>query len=191
MPGQTRLDLLQTNAKIAKEITQNTVLDTARLRFLLGEHFSISSKNVHAYIMGEHGDSSFVPWSSSYIGCKPLIEVLKDKEEKEEILEQVHGQVRNKAYEIIARKKSTYYGIGIALTKILKAILNNEQEILTISALLNGEYGKQDIYVGVPAIVGRTGVQEILQIKLTKEEQEKFDHSCEILKQMEQSIISK
>ena len=124
MPGQTRLDLLQTNAKIAKEITQNTVLDTARLRFLLGEHFSISSKNVRAYIMGEHGDSSFVPWSSSYIGCKPLIEVLKD-------------------------------------------------------------------YVGVPAIVGRTGVQEILQIKLTKEEQEKFDHSCEILKQMEQSIISK
>ena len=160
VPGQTRLDLLQTNAKIAKEVTQNvvnsgfngifiiasnpvdiltyivqktsnfptsrvigsgTVLDTARLRYLLGEHLNVSSKNIHAYIMGEHGDSSFVPWSKSYVGCKPLIDILKQRGEPDTILEEMHTQVRDEAYEIIARKKSTYYGIGLRTYKNYKS----------------------------------------------------------------------
>ncbi len=226
-PGQTRLDLLQTNAKIIKEITQNvvssgfngifviasnpvdiltyivqktsnfptskvigsgTVLDTARLRFLLGEHLKVSSKNIHAYIMGEHGDSSFVPWSKSYVGCKPLMDIMKQRGE-EDMLERVHQQVRDEAYEIIERKKATYYGIGLGLTKIIKAILNDEHEILTISTFLNGEYGKNDIYIGVPAIVNSQGVQEILQIDLTQEEQAKFDHSYEVLNELKNKVI--
>ena len=227
LPGQTRLDLLQTNAKIIKEVTQDvvnagfngifiiasnpvdiltyivqktsnfptnrvigsgTVLDTARLRFLLGKHLNVSSKNIHAYIMGEHGDSSFVPWSKSYVGCKPLIDILKQRGEPSDILEKMHEQVRNEAYEIIARKKSTYYGIGIGLTKIIKAILNDEHEILTISTFLNGEYGKNDISIGVPAIVTNKGVQEILQLELTEEEKQKFDHSYEILNEMKNKV---
>ncbi len=227
LPGQTRLDLLQTNAKIIKEVTQDTVnagfngifiiasnpvdiltyivqktsqfptnrvigsgtvLDTARLRFLLGRHLNVSSKNIHAYIMGEHGDSSFVPWSKSYVGCKPLIDILKQRGELSDILEKVHEQVRDEAYEIITRKKSTYYGIGIGLTKIIKAILNDEHEILTISTFLNGEYGKNDISMGVPAIVTNKGVQEILQLELTEEEKQKFDHSYEILNEMKNKI---
>lgn len=215
-PGETRLDLLKTNAKIIEEITQNivksgfdgifliasnpvdilshmvqkisgfpssrvigtgTVLDTARLRFLLGEYLQVSSKNIHAYIMGEHGDSSFVPWSKSYVGCKPLIDILKQKNEEKSILDKFHKQVRDEAYEIIERKKSTYYGIGLALTKIIKAILNNEHEILTVSTLLNGEYGQKDIYMGVPAIITNTGIQEILELELNMEEQEKFNNS--------------
>ena len=227
LPGQTRLDLLQTNAKIIKEVTQDTVnagfngifiiasnpvdiltyivqktsqfptnrvigsgtvLDTARLRFLLGKHLNVSSKNIHAYIMGEHGDSSFVPWSKSYVGCKPLIDILKQRGELSDILEKMHEQVRDEAYEIIARKKSTYYGIGIGLTKIIKAILNDEHEILTISTFLNGEYGKNDISMGVPAIVTNKGVQEILQLELTEEEKQKFDHSYEILNEMKNKV---
>ena len=227
LPGQTRLDLLQTNAKIIKEVTQDTVnagfngifiiasnpvdiltyivqktsqfptnrvigsgtvLDTARLRFLLGRHLNVSSKNIHAYIMGEHGDSSFVPWSKSYVGCKPLIDILKQRGELSDILEKMHEQVRDEAYEIIARKKSTYYGIGIGLTKIIKAILNDEHEILTISTFLNGEYGKNDISMGVPAIVTNKGVQEILQLELTEEEKQKFDHSYEILNEMKNKV---
>lgn len=227
LPGQTRLDLLQTNAKIIKEVTQDTVnagfngifiiasnpvdiltyivqktsqfptnrvigsgtvLDTARLRFLLGKHLNVSSKNIHAYIMGEHGDSSFVPWSKSYVGCKPLVDILEQRGELSDILEKMHEQVRDEAYEIIARKKSTYYGIGIGLTKIIKAILNDEHEILTISTFLNGEYGKNDISMGVPAIVTNKGVQEILQLELTEEEKQKFDHSYEILNEMKNKI---
>lgn len=174
----------------SKVIGSGTVLDTARLRFLLGEHLHVSSKNIHAYIMGEHGDSSFVPWSSSYVGCKPLIDIMKQREEPDNILEQIHEQVRQEAYEIIDRKKATYYGIGLGLTKIIKAILNNEHEILTISTLLNGEYGKKDIYMGVPAIIYNGGVQEILNIALTKEEQEKFDNSYAVLNTMKEEILT-
>lgn len=173
-----------------KVIGSGTVLDTARLRFLLGEHLHVSSKNIHAYIMGEHGDSSFVPWSSSYVGCKPLIDIMKQRGEPDNILEQIHEQVRQEAYEIIDRKKATYYGIGLGLTKIIKAILNNEHEILTISTLLNGEYGKEDIYMGVPAIIYNGGVQEILNIALTKAEQEKFDNSYAVLNTMKEEILT-
>jgi L-lactate dehydrogenase len=226
-PGETRLDLAKTNAKIIKEVTENvvksgfkgifliasnpvdlmtyvvgkvsefpknkvigsgTVLDTARLRFLVAEHLNVSSKNVHAYIMGEHGDSSFVPWSKSYIGCKPLKDIIEERNEKEEVLENIYKQVQQEAYEIIDKKKATYYGIGMGLTKIIKAILNDEHEILTVSTYLNGEYGQSDLYIGVPAIVNSNGIQEILNLKLSDEEKEKFNHSCAILNEMKNEI---
>lgn len=162
-------------------IGSGTVLDTARLRYILGEYLNVSSKNIHAYIMGEHGDSSFVPWTHCYVGCKKLAEVLEDRHQDLNILNDIYKDVQQAAYEIINRKKATYYGIGLALTKLVKAILNNESEILTVSAKLEGEYNHKGLSIGVPAIINNKGIREILELKLTKEEQEQFDFSFNTL----------
>lgn len=169
-------------------IGSGTVLDTARLRYLIGDKLKISPKNVHAYIMGEHGDSSFVPWSHSYVGCKSLKAILNERNEKEEVLEEIYTKVQQAAYEIINRKKATYYGIGLGLTKIVKAILNDEKEILTVSTYLDGNYGHSGLYIGVPAILGNKGVSDILDIPLNEEEQKKFDVSFEVLENMKKEI---
>lgn len=100
-----------------KVIGSGTVLDTARLRYTIGDKLKISPKNVHAYILGEHGDSSFVAWSHSYVGCKSLIDIFKERGEKEETLEEIYKTVQQAAYEIIERKKATYYGIGLRTCK--------------------------------------------------------------------------
>lgn len=169
-------------------IGSGTVLDTARLRYLIGDKLKISPKNVHAYIMGEHGDSSFVPWSHSYVGCKSLKAILNERNEKEAVLEEIYTKVQQAAYEIINRKKATYYGIGLGLTKIVKAILNDEKEILTVSTYLDGNYGHSGLYIGVPAILGNKGVNDILDIPLNEEEQKKFDCSFEVLENMKKEI---
>ena len=134
-------------------IGSGTALDTARLRYLVGEYINVSSKNIHAYIMGEHGDSSFVPWEHAYAGCKKVTDVVKDLGKDLSDLDKIYLDVRDAAYEIINRKKATYYGIGIALAKIVRNILNNTNEIFTVSAYLNGEYGQKDIYIGVPVVL--------------------------------------
>ena len=230
-PGQTRLELAETNTKIMKQITNSimesgfngiiivasnpvdlmtyvvakvsglpknqvigsgTVLDTARLRYLMAEYFKVSSKNIHAYIMGEHGDSSFVPWAHAYIGCKKVEDVMKDNHHPMTVLEDIHKGVVNAAYEIIDKKKATYYGIGMALYRIVRAILDNENSILTVSTYLkDGEYGQDDIYIGVPAIVNSKGVRELLTLELTEKEQEKLDESARVLKQMRSDSIDK
>lgn len=226
-PGQTRLELAQTNAKIMKDITEQviksgfngifvvasnpvdimtyvvskvsgfpknkvigsgTVLDTARLRYLIGERLNVSEKNIHAYIMGEHGDSSFVPWSHSYVGCKKLLDIMEEREENSGVLKQIYTQVQQSAYEIIEKKRATYYGIGMGLSKIVKTILNNGKEILTVSTKLEGEYGHDGLFIGVPAIINSNGVQELLNLPLTKEEQAQFDKSCDVLIEMKKEI---
>lgn len=164
-----------------KVIGSGTVLDTARLRYILGEYFNVYSKNIHAYVMGEHGDSSFVPWTHCYIGCKKITELLEDRNQDITILDEIYTDVRQAAYEIINRKKATYYGIGLALTKLVKAIINDEEQILSISTKLEGEYNHQGLFIGVPAIINRNGTREILQLRLTEEEQTKFDYSWETL----------
>jgi len=172
----------------SKVIGSGTVLDTARLRYLIGEKLNVSSRNVHAYIMGEHGDSSFVPWSHSYIGCKKLTDIVKERGEDENVLEEIYKEVQQSAYEIINKKRATYYGIGLGLAKLVRAILNNENEILTVSTKLDGEYGHKDLYIGVPAIINNKGVQEILNLPLNKKEQEQFNNSCNILEKMKNEI---
>lgn len=167
-----------------KVIGSGTVLDTARLRFLIGEYLEVASKNVHAYIMGEHGDSSFVPWSHCYIGCKNIIDVMKENKKDLNDLDKIYNDVQQAAYEIINRKKATYYGIGIALTRLIKAILGDENAIMPISAYQNGEYGHSGIYIGVPSIINRNGIKEIVQLKLEQEDQEKFDYSAKVLAKM-------
>ena len=173
-------------------IGSGTVLDTARLRYLMAEYFKVSSKNIHAYIMGEHGDSSFVPWAHAYIGCKKVEDVMKDNHHPMTVLEDIHKGVVNAAYEIIDKKKATYYGIGMALYRIVRAILDNENSILAVSTYLkDGEYGQDDIYIGVPAIVNSKGVRELLTLELTEKEQEKLDESARVLKQMRSDSIDK
>ena len=169
-----------------KVIGSGTVLDTARLRYTIAEYLKVSSKNVHAYVMGEHGDSSFVPWNNAYVGCKKLIDIMKDNQKPIEDLDKMHKTVINAAYEIINRKKATYYGIGMSLNRLVRAILDDENAILTVSTYLeNGEYNQDDVYIGVPAIINKNGVRELLKIDLSTEEQEKINNSCNILKQMQ------
>lgn len=167
-----------------------TVLDTARLRYLTAEYLDMSSKNIHAYVMGEHGDSSFVPWEHAYVGCKKVKDIMRDGNHPMEDLEKIHKGVVNAAYEIIEKKKATYYGIGVALARIVKAIVENENAILTVSTYLkDGEYGQDDIYIGVPAVINSTGVRELLELELTDEEQAKLDESCRVLKEMRKNGI--
>lgn len=171
-----------------KVIGSGTALDTCRLRYLVGDYLNVSNKNVHAYIMGEHGDSSFVPWDHAYVGCKKIKDIVKDAKKDLSVLDKIYVEVRDAAYEIIEKKKATYYGIGLGLAKIVKTILNNTNEILTVSAYLNGEYGHKDIYIGVPAIINSNGARELLEIELNPEDQKKLDESCKILTENMNSI---
>lgn len=173
--------ITQLDAK--KVIGSGTTLDTARLRYLLGEYFSVDPKNVHAYVIGEHGDSELVPWSQAYIGTKPILEIVKAYPTRFSTadLEKIAHEVKNAAYEIIAAKGATCYGIGLSLARIVKAVFSGENSILTVSARWNGAYGQQDIYAGVPCIIGRNGVREILTLPLSETEKEQLAASCELL----------
>ena len=176
----------------SKVIGSGTVLDTARLRYMLAEYLKVSSKNVHAYIMGEHGDSSFVPWQHCYLGCKKIIDIMKDNNYPIEDLEKIHKNVVNAAYEIIEKKKATYYGIGMSLNRLVRAILDNENSVLTVSTYLeNGKYGQNDVYIGVPAVINENGVRELLELDLNEEEQEKLNNSCNLIKKMREDSIEK
>ncbi len=173
-------------------IGSGTVLDTARLRYLMADYLKISSKNIHAYIMGEHGDSSFVPWNHAYVGCKKVVDVMKDNKHPMEDLEKIHKGVIDAAYEIIEKKRATYYGIGMALNRLVRAILDNENSILTVSTYLkDGQYGQDDIYIGVPAVINSNGVRELLEIELSEEEQAKLNNSCKVIKEMREQSIDK
>ncbi len=174
----------------SKVIGSGTVLDTARLRYLIGDYLDVSSKNVHAYIMGEHGDSSFVPWSHCYVGCKKLIDVMKENKKPMEDLDKIYTNVQQAAYEIINKKKATYYGIGIALTRLIKAILGDENSIMPVSTYLSGQYGHEGMFIGVPAIINRKGVKEILELKLEDKDQKEFDNSCNLLNKMIKDSIN-
>ena len=167
----------------SKVIGSGTVLDTARLRYLIAEYLQVSSKNVHAYILGEHGDSSLVPWDHCYVGCKKMIDIMKDNNHPMEDLKKIHDGVWQAAYKIIEKKKATYYGIGMALNRLVHAVLNDENAILTVSTYQNNEYGQEGMYIGVPAIINKDGVKEILELKLNDEDQAKFNYSCEIMKE--------
>lgn len=161
-----------------------TSLDTARLRYMLGDYFQVDPRNVHAYVMGEHGDSEFVPWSQAMVATKPVLKICEESEGKFccSAMEGISSNVKNAAQKIIEAKKSTYYGIGMALVRITKAIFGNESSVLTVSSLMNGEYGQQDVYAGAPCIVNRRGVDRVITLSLTDEELKKFDASCKILR---------
>ena len=165
----------------SRVIGTGTSLDTARLRYLLGDYFTVDPKN--AYVIGEHGDSEFVPVSQVMLATKRVTEIIEGNPNsyKVEDIEEIEEQVRTSAYKIIQAKRATYYGIGMAITRIVKAILGDENSVLTVSAKLSGEYGGKGTFIGVPAIIGRNGVKEILELSLTDDEMQKFRNSCDLL----------
>lgn len=167
-----------------------TTLDTARLRYLLGEYFSVDPRNVHAYVIGEHGDSEFVPWSQAMIATKAVTDVCRDSEGRYRLdeVQKLSAEVRDAAQQIIEAKKATYYGIGMSLVRIARAVLSDENSVLTVSAKLRGEYGRKGVYAGVPCIVNRNGVDRVLELELTEEEQGKFHESCGILEDSYQGM---
>ncbi len=168
----------------SRVLGSGTSLDTARLRFEISKYIHIDSRNIHAYIMGEHGDSEFVCWSKAYVGAKPMLDVIESMDEINfEDLDLIYRKVRDAAQEIIRRKGSTYYGIGMALVRITSAIFNNENRIMPISAYNDGVYNiDKDLYIGLPAVLNRDGVHHVVNLKLTDEEQEKLQSSARLLK---------
>lgn len=168
----------------AHVIGTGTTLDSARLRYLLGQMIGVDPRNVHAYVMGEHGDTEFVPWSQAMIGTKSVESICAEMKGRicDDDLSMLEEDVRSAGYKIIQAKKATYYGIGMALLRITRAIFGDENSILTVSTQLRGEYGMQDVYAGVPCVVGRGGATRILELALRPEELAKLQASCEALK---------
>ncbi|GAE37447.1 L-lactate dehydrogenase [Halalkalibacter akibai] len=228
-PGETRLDLINKNTTVFKEIVQSvmknqfdgiflvatnpvdimtyvtwqesglpkervigsgTTLDTARLRYMLGDYFEIDPRNIHAYIIGEHGDTELPVWSHTTIGVEKLDSFLeRDTRYDKAQLEAIFEDVRDAAYDIIERKGATFYGIGMSLVRITKAIFQNENSILPVSVFLEGQYGQKDIYIGVPAVINRNGIKQIIEINLSSDEKQKFDHSVEVLRSIMKPIL--
>lgn len=169
-------------------IGSGTSLDTARLRYMIGDYFKVNPRNIHAYVMGEHGDSEFVAWSSAMISVLPIKELDSHTDQIMNELDEIAVNVRDSAYKIIKAKKATYYGIGMVLARLTRAILNDENSIFTISAYLNGEYSESGFYIGVPALINRNGVRKILEIPLDESEKKRFKDSAKVIKEMMDEI---
>ena len=186
----TRITCALSGFNPRRVLGSGTALDTARLRYLVGEYLKVDPRNIHAYVMGEHGDSEFVPGSQALLATKPILELGKEiGPEFSQRLEDIEDEVRTAAYKIIEAKKATYYGIGMALTRITKAILGDEHSVLTVSAMLRGDYGQRDVFTGVPCIINQDGIQKVLPLSLTDEEMEKFARSCETLRESFEGIF--
>ncbi len=171
-------------------IGSGTVLDSSRFRYLLANRFDIDPRNVHGYIMGEHGDSEFPAWSLVNIAGMSLDEAsdLFNKEINDEVRQSIADSTRNAAYEIINRKGATYYGIGMSATRIVEAIVRDERSIMTVSSLLHGEYDIDDLYLSVPAILGEHGIEKVLTPRLSDLELANLHHSAEFLRDARNQI---
>lgn len=166
-------------------IGSGTSLDSARFRQAIAQLTGVDARNVHAYILGEHGDTEFPVWSHANIGGLQIYEWVKSHPEvNEQALTEIFFNTRDAAYEIIAKKGATYYGIGVALARITRAIFNDEKAILPLSVLLEGHYGQEDVYIGAPAVIGRHGIENIIQIPLNDSELQKMDLSATTLRQI-------
>lgn len=163
-----------------------TVLDTARLKYLLGEHLGVDSRSVHAYIIGEHGDSEIAAWSSVNISGVPLDRfcAMKGHFHHEEAMQRIADEVKNSAYRIIEKKGATYYGIAMSVRRICEAVMRNEKSILPLSVMQHGEFGVSDIALSTPVIVGSGGVEGMVPIQLDASEREKFLKSAEALRKV-------
>jgi L-lactate dehydrogenase len=176
----TYISLKESGLPPEKMIGSGTILDTSRFRFLLGQFYEVDTRSVHAYIVGEHGDSEIPLWSLANIGGVRLQEFapLKNKHYDQEEMNALFVSVRDAAYEIIKRKGSTYYAIGLGLLSIVEAILGNYRTVLSVSTLMSGQYGIDDICLSLPCVVGENGVEEILTLPMSPEEQEGFRASA-------------
>ncbi len=186
----TRLAKTLSGAPSCRVIGSGTILDTGRLRYLLGDFFAVDPKNIHAYVLGEHGESEFVPWSQATVATKWVVEICRQDSARfpPNKLFETEKSTREAASEIISAKGATCYGIATALCRLTDAILSDEQSIFTLSCELNGEYGVEGVYIGVPAIVGKNGIREIVTLELSQQEQEKFDRSASYLNNVYHSL---
>lgn len=167
-------------------IGSGTVLDTARLKYALGEHLSVDSRSVHSFIIGEHGDSEIAAWSSTNVSGIPLNDFceMRGHFNHEASMEEIANRVKNSAYEIIAKKHATYYGIAMSVKRICECIMRDEKSILPISTIMHGEYGIENIALSMPAIVGVNGVETHVPISLNEEEAQKLKESADALKKV-------
>ena len=231
-PGESRLDLLQRNARIIESIMDEiqaqgsqavvlivsnpvdvltyvaqrrvnwprgrvigsgTVLDSARFRYLLGQHCGVSVHNVHAYVLGEHGDSEFAAWSISHVAgmrFDDYCQMCGDCRDWQEERRQIEEAVRTSAYHIINYKGATYFAVGQALVRIISAIVRNEKSVLTVSTVLEGEYGLNNVCLGVPAMVGEAGVERVIEADLPPEERIALERSAGVIKEAIAQVTS-
>jgi len=176
----------------SRVVGTGTTLDTTRFRKELAAKLQIDPRSIHGYIIGEHGDSEVAVWSHTTVGGKPLLEfIVKNNRLTVEDLTIISDSVKNTAYEIINRKQATFYGIGLSVARIVKAILNDEQAVLPVSAYLNGEYEEKNLFTGVPSVVDQNGVREIIELNIDPEERKKFATSCSQLREVIRSLEGK
>lgn len=221
-PGETRLDLVDKNIKVIKDMSDQivasgfdgiivvasnpvdvltnalqkftgfptnkiigsgTTLDTSRFRYMLGDLVNVAPNSVRGYILGEHGDTQFAAFSNVYILGQKFDKFLERSEKYTKAdFEEIEEKVMRAAYEVINRKRATYYAIGISLLTIVKAVLRDEKVELAISGYCTGQYGVENCYIGVPAIIGRDGIEAIVEMDLSEEELAKMKHSADTLK---------
>ena len=227
-PGESRLDLLQRNADIFREIIiqldkhapeailvvatnpvdvltyicqelssrpgrrivgTGTLLDTARFRALLGRHYGVDPRSVHAYILGEHGDSEVPIWSNATIGGQDIYErTVLGKEWDSDTMESIFAQARDAAYEIIDRKGHTDTAIGVVIARIVRAVLEDQQNVLPVSTRPDGAYGIEDVCLSIPCVVGLEGVEKRVDPELSKDEQEALQASAEALRESRKGL---
>ncbi len=172
----------------SRVIGSGTVLDTARLKYLLGRHLGVDNRTVHAFIIGEHGDSELAVWSSANVSGIDLDDFCELSGKcRENTFNRLFEEVRDSAYSVIEKKGATYYAIAMAVRRIVKAIVRDENSIMPVSCMPQGHYGIDDVCIGIPAIVGAGGIKEILDIKLNDDENRRLDESVRKLK----SVIEK
>ena len=168
-----------------------TVLDTARLKYNLGEHLGVDSRSVHAFIIGEHGDSELAVWSSATVSGVPIHKFceMRGHYNHDEAAERIHETVKKSAYEIIEKKRATYFGVAMAVRRICECLVRDEKSILPVSNLMQGEFGISDIALSVPAVVGADGVENIVPVSLNEEELEKLQASAATLKEIAETVL--
>ncbi|SDK06170.1 L-lactate dehydrogenase [Alkalibacterium thalassium] len=173
-------------------IGSGTSLDSARFRQAVANLLDVDVRNVHGYIIGEHGDTEFPVWSHANVAGLQINEWLNNNPDTDEqALVEIFFSVRDAAYEIIKRKGATFYGIGVSLARITRAILNNEHAVLPLSVYLEGEYGQNDIYIGSPAIINQRGIEKIVEIPLNDSEKEKMTHSADTIRNHLKEVLDK
>lgn len=180
----TYIALKESGYPANRVIGSGTVLDTGRFKYELGEHLGVDSRSVHAFIIGEHGDSELAAWSNARVGGLPINDFceLRGHFNHEESMKKIFESVKNSAYEIIARKHATYYGIAMAVVRICAAIVRNEQSILPVSSLMTGQYGLDDVVLSIPAVVDANGIETVVPIELSESELRELKKSAEVLK---------
>ena len=191
----TQITLQLSGLPKERVIGSGTVLDTARLKYQLGKRFGVDARNVHAFILGEHGDSEFPVFSSANISGVDLADFCGAGCKSRELcaphsLEPLFEDVKNSAYRIIDGKGATYYAIAEAVLRIVSAILRDEKTILPVSAYVEDYYGVHDVCIGVPCVIGRAGVESVLRIPLDASEQERFRHSAAVIRAALDSVHS-